>query len=187
MSWIALLFLSAAIPLLGTTVPKMDLAALVDGSDRVLQGRVETIEVQMDSRLNLPFTLVRVRVDDPICQRPAPGVRCSASAGDRRQTVFLKHVEGRVPNSPVAVSASGIPQFKSGDNVILFLKDLGDGTNFQVVGLAQGKYDVVNETAVSSISGVDLVDSKTGKVLPNGFVESAPVDAFKARIRELVK
>ena len=185
----AILLAILAIPALGTTVPKMDLQALVNGSDRILQGKVEAMEVQVDASLDLPFTIVRVRVDDPICQRPAPGVRCSATAGDRRQTVFLKHVGGRrmTANGPVATIAAGIPQFHVGDNVILFLKELPDRTNFQVVGLGQGKYDVVNEVAVSNVAGIDLVDPKTGRVLPNAFAESAPVDTLKAKIRELVK
>ena len=176
-------------PVLGTTVPKMDLQALVDGSDRILQGKVEATEVQVDASLNLPFTIVRVRVDDPICQRPAAGVRCSATAGDRRQTIFLKHVGGRrmTPSGPVATIASGIPQFHIGDNVILFLKELPDRANFQVVGLGQGKYDVIDEVAVSNVSGMDLIDPKTGKVLPTAFAERAPVDALKSKIRELVK
>jgi hypothetical protein len=179
----------STMPALGTTVPKMDLQALVDGSDRILQGKVEAMEVQMDSTLNLPFTVVRVRVDDPICQRPAPRVRCSASAGDRRQAVFLRHIGGRrmTPNGPVATVANGIPEFRIGDNVILFLRVLPDGTNFQVVGLNQGKYDVVNETAVSNIAGLDLVDPQTGKIMPTAFAERAPVDSLKAKIRELVK
>jgi hypothetical protein len=181
--------LALAFPLFGTTVPKMDLEALVNGSDRILQGKVEAMEVQMDADLNLPFTIVRVRVDDPICQRPGPKVRCSATAGDRRQTVFLKHVGGRrmTPNGPVGTVAAGVPQFHVGDNVILFLRVLPDGTNFQVVGLSQGKYDVVNEIAVANVAGMDLVDPQTGKILPTAFAERAPVDAFKAKIRELVK
>jgi hypothetical protein len=31
------------------------------------------------------------------------------------------------------------------------------------------------------------VDPQTGKTMPSGFTESAPVNAFKAKIRELLK
>ena len=187
----AALLTVAAGTLLGTTVPRMNLNALVDGSDRILQGKVEAIETRIDAELKLPFTIVRVRVDDPICQRAvAHRGRCTSATADRRQTVFLKHLGGKMdsPNGPVTVRASGIPEFKVGENIIVFLRDLQDaGGNFQVVGLGQGKYEVINETAVSSIQGMELVDPKTGKVLPTGYAESAPVDAFKAKIRELVK
>ena len=171
----ALLLLLIALPLLGTIVPRMDLATMVRNSDRILQGKVEAIEVRMDQRLHLPFTWVRIHVDDPL-------------KGDRRQTVFLKHVGGKPENSPYTLLVSGTPTFHLGDNVIVFLRDLKDGTDtYQVVGMNQGKYEVINEVAIAQISGVELVDPKTGKILPSGFVEGAPVEAFKAKIRELVK
>lgn len=171
----AILLLVAALPLLGTTIPRMDLAALVSNSDRILQGKVETVEVRVDARRRLPFTWVRVRVDDPL-------------KGDRRQTVFLKHVGGKAPNSPYTITVAGTPMFRQGDNVIVFLRDLKDGDDtYQVVGMNQGKYEVIDEVAVAQISGVELIDPKTGRTLPSGFVESAPVEALKAKIRELVK
>jgi len=173
--FIAMAFLAIAVPLLGTTIPRMDLAALVKQSDRIVQGKVETVEVQLDRRLRLPFTLVRVRVDDPL-------------KGDRSQTVLIRHVGGKAPGSPYTITVSGTPQFHQGDNVIVFLRDLRDGSNtFQVVGMNQGKYEVIDEVAVSHVSGVELVDPKTGKVLPSGFIESAPVDSLKAKIRELAR
>jgi hypothetical protein len=85
------------------------------------------------------------------------------------------------------VAISGMPQFKNGDNVILFLKESSDGVNHTVVGLNQGKYLIVNEVAISNVTGVELVDPKSRQTIPGGHTQSAPVDAFKARIRELVK
>ena len=166
-----------ALPMIGTTVPKMDLPALVANSDSILQGKVEAIDVVVEQQR--PFTRVRIHVEDPIFSRKAA----------RPQTIFLKFLGGRMETSqgPVEVKVSGMPTFNLGDNVILFLRQQTDGTNFSVVGLNQGKYVVVNEIAIASISGVDLVDPRTGKFLPSGYTESAPVDGFKARIRELLK
>ena len=176
------LFATALImPVLGTTVPKMDLRALVNASDRILQGKVDAmdVEVVVEEGQRRPYARVRVRVDDPIY----------AKRGDRRQAVFLRFIGGVMdtPKGPVEVSVSGMPKFHMGDNVILFLRENRDGTNHQVVGLNQGKYLVVNEVAISNVSGVELVDPKTGKALPGAYTESAPVDAFKAKIRELLK
>ena len=170
------LILTLAIPVLGTTVPKMDLKALIGKSDHIVQGKVEAIDVVVEQKR--PFTRVRIRVDDPIYAR----------RGDRRQTVFLKFLGGRMdtPRGPVDLAISGMPSFNVGDNVIVFLREQPDGNN-SVVGLNQGKYLVLNEVAIASITGVDLVDPKTGKIVPSGYLESAPVDAFKARIRELLK
>jgi hypothetical protein len=165
-----------AMPVLGTTVPKMDLQTLIRSSDDIVQGKVEGMDVVVEQRR--PYTRVRIRVDDPMYSR----------RGLRRQTIFLKFLGGRMdtPQGPVDMKVSGMPSFNVGDNVILFLRDQPDG-NSSVVGLNQGKYLVVDEVAVASISGVDLVDPKTGKMLPSGYTERAPVEAFKAKIRELLK
>lgn len=165
-----------ALPALGTTVPKMDLQTLINKSDHIVQGKVEGMDVVVEQ--NRPYTRVRIRVDDPIYSR----------RGERRQTIFLKYVGGKIntPKGPATLTVSGTPSFNLGDNVILFLREQPDGNN-SVVGLNQGKYLVVNEVAVSSISGVDLVDPKSGKVLPSGYSQNVPVDTFKARIRELLK
>jgi hypothetical protein len=173
---VVLPIVALALPALGTTVPKMDLQSLVKNSDHIVQGRVEAMDVVVEQKR--PFTRVRIRVDDPIYAR----------RGDRRQTVFLKFLGGRMdtPQGPVEMSVSGMPSFNLGDNVILFLREQADGNN-SVVGLNQGKYLIVNEVAIASISGVELVDPKTGKMVPAGYTESAPVDAFKAKIRGLLK
>src|SRR6185503_10390927 len=119
-----ILVLALAIPVLGTTVPKMDLQTLINNSDHIVQGKVEGMDVVVEQRR--PFTRVRVRVDDPIYAR----------RGDRRQTVFLKFLGGRMDTAmgPVDLKVSGMPSFNMGDNVILFLREQPDG-NSSVVGL----------------------------------------------------
>ena len=176
LAFLPVVVLAATLPALGTTVPKMDLQTLINKSDHIVQGKVEAMDVIVEQ--NRPYTRVRIRVDDPIYSR----------RGDRRQTVFLKFLGGgmNTPQGPVTLHVSGAPTFNLGDNVILFLREQPDGNN-SVVGMNQGKYLVVNETAIASISGVDLIDPKTGKVLPSGYIENVPVDTFKARIRELLK
>ena len=77
-----------------------------------------------------------------------------------------------------------MPTFKSGDKVIVFLKSQQNGT-FDVVGLNQGKYEIVDDYAVANVSGLTLLDPKTGRLTDAGFVEKAPLEAFKAKIRGL--
>jgi hypothetical protein len=174
------------VPMLGTTVPRMNLEKLVSevrksNDGQIVQGRVEAIDVNIvrEEGQRRPYTRVSIRVNDPIYSRK----------GDRRQMVYLRYLGGMMdsPQGPVDVSIAGMPKFQLGDNVILFLRENGDGVYHHVVGLSQGKYAVINETAVSSVSGVELVDPQTGKTMPSGFTESAPVNAFKAKIRELLK
>jgi hypothetical protein len=158
-----------AAPLLATTVQKMELPQLVSASDNIVQGRVESVEAKYVDRT--VFTYISVAVDDPI-------------KGDRRRTVLVRQLGGRIGAKTVWIS--GMPQYKPGDEVILFLKDKQDGT-YDVIGLNQGKYDIVQDYAVSRVWGVTVVDAKTGKMSDGGFVSKAPVDAFKAKIREMMR
>ena len=158
-----------AVPVFATTVQKMELPALVAGSDSIVQGRVESVEVRWEN--NLAYTYTSVTVDDPM-------------KGFRRRAVLIKQLGGKVGN--LNVSVSGMPQFKRGDQVIVFLKARKDGT-FDVVGLNQGKYEIVNDTAIANVSGLTLINEKTGRLEEAGFVDKAPLEVFKAKIRGLVK
>jgi hypothetical protein len=167
----ACIFLIAilAAPLLATTVPKMELPELVARADSILQGRVESVESKFEQ--NLVYTYVSMTIDDPL-------------KGDRRRTVMIRQLGGKI--GAMHVSVSGQPVFKAGDNLIVFLKNQQNGT-FSVVGLNQGKYEVVNDFAVSNVSGVTLVDPKSGQLKDASFVSSAPLESFKAKIRSLVQ
>jgi hypothetical protein len=154
-----------------TTVVKMDLATLVKRAESIVQGRVEQVYVEWDATRSLAFTYASVRVDDPM-------------KGERRRTVLIRQLGGKV--GALNLFIAGMPKFTPGDDVILFLKDQQDGT-FQVLGLNQGKYEIVNDLAVSNISGLELVDPKTGRMVQAGLVEQAPLAAFKSKIRELLR
>jgi hypothetical protein len=158
-----------ATPLLATTVQKMELSQLVAVSDNIVQGHVELVEARYEDRM--VYTYVSVTVDDPL-------------KGDRRRTVLVRQIGGRIGARTMWVA--GMPQFKTGDQVIVFLKNRQDGT-FDVIGLNQGKYDIVNDYAVANVSGVSVLDPKTGLMSDAGFVEKAPLETFKAKIRELVR
>ncbi len=161
----------AALPLAATTVKKMDLPELVKTSENIVQGRVEQVYAQWDAEKRLAFTYVSITVDDPM-------------KGERRRTVLIRQIGGKIGS--LHVSVAGSPIFQKGEEVIVFLKGQSDGT-FQVVGLNQGKYEIVDRTAVSNISGVTLVDADTGQISDAGVIEKAPVEALKARIRELLR
>ena len=158
-----------AAPLCATTVQKMELPQLVSASDNIVQGRVESIETRYEDKM--VYTYVSLIVDDPL-------------KGDRRRTVLLRQLGGRI--GAKAIRISGMPEFKTGDEVIVFLRDRKDGT-FDVVGLNQGKYDVVDSVAVANVSGVSVLDPKTGQMSEGGFIDKAPLEAFKTRIRGLVR
>ncbi len=158
-----------ATPLFATTVKKMDLPELVATADSIVQGQVDSVETRWENRT--AYTYVSVRVDDPL-------------KGDRRRTILIRQLGGRI--GALNVYVAGMPVFSEGDQVIVFLRDRANGT-FDVVGLNQGKYAIVNDVAIANVSGLTLVDPKTGHLTDAGFVEKAPLETFKAKIRGLVK
>jgi hypothetical protein len=166
--WIPAGLLLAA-PVLATTVQKMELPQLVSASDNIVQGRVESAEARFES--NRIYTYVSIVVDEPL-------------KGERRRAVLLKQPGGTLGARRTWIA--GMPQFNPGDEVIVFLRDRRDGT-FDVTGLNQGKYDIVGNLAVANVSGVAILDPKTGLISDSGFVDKAPLETFKARIRELVR
>jgi len=117
------------------------------------------------------YTYASIVVDDPL-------------KGERRRTVLLRHMGGTIGAKTVWIA--GMPQFKAGEQVIVFLRNKQDGT-FDVIGLDQGKYDVVDDYAIANVSGVAILDPKTGLMSEAGFVNKAPLEAFKAKIRELTR
>jgi hypothetical protein len=158
-----------ATSLFATTVQKMELQELVTISDSIVQGRVESVEARYEARMI--YTYVSIVVDDPL-------------KGERRRTVLLRHMGGNIGAKTIWIA--GMPQFKVGEQVIVFLRNRQDGT-FDVIGLNQGKYDVVNDSAVANVSGVTILDPKTGLTSDTGFVDKAPLEVFKAKIRELMR
>lgn len=154
-----------------TTVKKMELEELVATSDNIVQGRVEQVYTQWNAEMRLPFTYVSINVADPL-------------KGERRRTVLVRQVGGKVGS--LNVSVAGMPRFNNGDEVIVFLKSQNDGT-FDVIGLNQGKYEVVDDFAVVNVSGLTVIDPKTGRLSDAGFVAKAPLEAFKSKIRSLVQ
>jgi hypothetical protein len=51
----------------------------------------------------------------------------------------------------------------------------------------QGLYQIVADSAVSSPSGMELLDSKTGEITKSLKGVRAPLEQLKTRIRELLR
>ena len=154
-----------------TTVIKMDLPALVQESDSVVQGRVEEVYARWDVQLKTIFTYASVRVDDPL-------------KGEPHQSVLIRQLGGKA--GAMNMSIAGMPRFVRGEEVIVFLKSNPEGT-YHVVGLGQGKYEIVNDFAAMNVSGVGLADRKTGKVVVDTIMSKEPLETFKSQIRRLAR
>jgi hypothetical protein len=167
----ALMAALLAAPALATTVAKMDLAQLVKRADLIVQGQVQSVYSQWDEERHLVFTYISIRVDDSL-------------KGASRQSVLIRQIGGTV--GTVQMSVAGVPQFKSGEMAVVFLKRQDDST-FQVVGMNQGLYEIVEDFAVSNVFGVDLFDSKTGEISKPLIGGRAPLEQLKTKIRELLQ
>ena len=159
------------VQLSGSVVIQMDLEQLVEESDSIVQGVVEAVYSQWDNERNLIFTYTSIRVDDPF-------------KGERTRSILIRQMGGRVGSLNMTVA--GIPDFETGSNVIVFLQGSSDGT-FHVTGMNQGHYIIVENFAISNISGVDLLNPKTGIVSGASTVRKVALEAFKEKIRELVR
>ena len=152
-----------------STVVLMELDALVAESDSIVQGIVEHVESRWED--TYVFTYATVRIDDPL-------------KGDRSRTLTIRQVGGSVGDREVFIS--GMPRFEPGMSLILFLTDSQNGT-FHVTGMNQGSYVISQDYAISNVSGVDLLNPKSGVVSGASVVTRVEVEEFKARIRELVR
>jgi hypothetical protein len=168
---IALIAAILSAPAFATTVARLNLEQLVQRADLIVQGHVESVYSQWDEERRLVFTYVSIRVDEPL-------------KGGRRQSVLIRQIGGTV--GTIQMSIAGVPQFKSGEMAIVFLKHQ-DNSTFQVVGMNQGLYKIVEDFAVSNVSGVDLFDSKTGQITKPLIGGRAPLEQLKTKIRELVR
>ncbi len=154
-----------------TIVVKLELPELVEQSDTIIQGQVQQVDSRWDDQNKLIFTDVWIRVHD-------------ALKGAPQKNLTVRHLGGTVGTTTMSVS--GMPAYRSGEDVILFLKRNPE-TTYHLVGMAQGRYEISSEFAVVSALGIDLQDRKTGQMIEGGTVSREPLEAFKSRIRRLVK
>jgi hypothetical protein len=166
---VAVLFLG--IPGWTTTVVRMDLQALVQESDSIVQGRIERVDAQWDDQKKTIFTYIFIRVHDPL-------------KGEFRPNVLIRQLGGKVGD--MNLSIIGMPVFRSGEEVIVFLKSNPTEATYHVVGLTQGKYEVKTDFAVANALGIELLDRKTGQIEGGAFTRE-PLETFKSRIRSMVK
>jgi hypothetical protein len=166
-----LMVAALAAPVFATTVVKLNMEQLVQKADLIVQGQVESVYSQWDEQRHLVFTYISIRVDESL-------------KGQGPKSVLIRQVGGST--GTIQMSVAGAPQFTSGDLTIVFLKRQDDST-FQVVGMNQGLYKIVQDFAVSNLFGVDLFDSRTGEITKPLIGGRAPLEQLKTKIRELVR
>jgi ribosomal protein L27 len=151
---------------------KMELPDFARASDIIVQGRVERVESRKES--DTTHTDTTIVVDDQM-------------KGAQKQSFVIRSEGGRAGDSVRA--ASDMAQFQVGESVIVFLKESTDGV-FELVGGIQGKFEIVGDSVVSNVSDIlipEILDPQSGMRASPPPSAKASLEAFKARIRELVR
>lgn len=176
----ALVLAVLAALLLGTaafasTFVAYDSRAMVDNSERVVQGRVIGVESFWNEDGRLIVTEATVRVSDTI-------------VGTSTALVTVRVPGGTV--NDLRVEAAGFPSFAAGQDVILFLSSSDRGNFQRVVGHQQGHFEVVERNdgvslAVPQIDEGARLLTRSGARLPTP--RSTELSEFKNRVRGLAE
>jgi hypothetical protein len=163
---ISALSLAAAIPAAASVAVPATVEELARSSDAVVRGRVESVEARLSANGKRVFTYAEVR--------PSEVWRGSAPA------VVTVVVPGGVAGD-LGQRVSGAPSLSVGEEVVLFLSKLGE-REFQVRGMAQGKFTVSGDEAKPNLSSLAFVPGRALSVEERR-AEPMPVGELKRRVR----
>jgi hypothetical protein len=155
-----------------TTVQKMSLRDLAKNSDAIVLARVEDEAARYDANKEI-YTYITVRVLDPV------------KGPNKDELITIRQLGGTVDN--IASIVPGMPTFKKGEEVVLFLTGK-DGAGYPwVMGLQQGKYTVTADEkgekhVRNEIDGLVLV-SPGGKATEAEAGKAQPLQAFLDGLR----
>ena len=160
-----------------TTVLKMTLPEVVAAAELIVEGKVLSVEGYRDAR----------------------GMICSKVLLQAAQ--YLKgsggsYLEFSIPGGFVGdqgLLIPGFPQFRPGEDSILFLSKAG-GTGIRLPeGLGQGKYRVLFDPETGrklvrreSLQGLELLSPETGQLVPSDPAGVVDYGDFVAEVRRLV-
>lgn len=171
-----LLALALTVPASATTAARFSNEGLTGSAELILLGRAEASRsVWIDRQL---VTLVTVSVSETLKGVAGPTVTVALPGGVDAQRRF-----------PVAVTWPGAPTLSSQEEVFLFLVSADEVPGAHVVvGFSQGKFSIVEENGVKSVSrDLSRVDLVGPRGTARGTRTSAPLARFKQEIRSYVR
>src|SRR5919106_3062364 len=107
-----------------STVQKLSFDRLIGEADLIVRGRVEEVKSQQAPDRGSMTTIVTVSIEKQF-------------KGPRLSSVTIEQPGGSMGD--IAQGVPGLPEFSSGEDVVLFLKRQRGGT-FKIVGGKQGKF-----------------------------------------------
>jgi hypothetical protein len=166
----------AGIALLGihtagaTTVQRFTLSDLAKKSDSIVLARVEDQSSRMEAGTKEIYTYITLRVLEPVKGMKAEAAKKGASSD---ATITIRQLGGTVGHYMSIVP--GMPSFKNGEEVVLFLTPKDRAGYPWVVGLQQGKYTVTTDAngmkhVRNDVDGLRVLS-------PNGTVNEAKVSS----------
>ncbi len=153
-----------------TTYLQLTPQAMLAKASMVFVGTVAEVRVTNDA--GTPWTHVRFNVDTALAGVPV------GADGKAPQPVELAFLGGAVPGGP-ALTVSGMPQFETGEKVLVFAYDQTYAS--PIVGFRQGLWRIT-PAGLRDEDGRLLSVSDTGKLVAGG--SGAPLDSIVQAIRD---
>ncbi|MDC0715066.1 hypothetical protein POL68_41850 [Stigmatella sp. ncwal1] len=164
------------VPASASTMLKLDLTALSHTSDAVVHGTVRRVESRWSRDHRRILTDVEIEVSE-------------ALKGQLGNTVLLIQPGGRVGD--IGQVVSGMASFTQGEEVVVFLERRGSQA-FGLVGMSQGKYEVLRAEdtrsvlAVPAVKDMRLLDPETRQ--PTALEpKTTTLEELKAAIRAALR
>jgi hypothetical protein len=169
---IVILCAVAAVPMSAMVVLPAEFSEMVTTSELVVHGRVVAVRPQLVGDRRTIETVVTVAVVDALKGQPG-------------ETVYF-----RVPGGQIGRYRRfmvGVPEFQSGEEVVLFLKGRPPAVPFPF-GLSQGVYRVVRDAGGRSLVTPPTVSEAAGRVV-RGDPSRRPVElsVFARNVRAIAE
>jgi hypothetical protein len=164
----------AAVALLGaqaalaTTVQKLSLQELTKKSDSIVMARVDDAVASWDAGHKEIYTYITLSVLQPV------------KGNNGATTIMLRQLGGTV--GTIASIVPGMPSFRKGEEVVVFLTQKDQAGYPWVMGLEQGKYSISTDKngvkmVRNDLSGSELL-SKSGQHVDGTTAPAMPLNAF---------
>jgi len=158
-------------PATASVVRPHTVESLTERSSRVIRGRV----VQQYSAWDEAHRRIHTWTELEVLASWLPG------DADRSEDALRVHTLGGVVGD-LGMRVSGTPTFEVGAEVVVFLQPSAvDAEAFDVVGMSQGKFDVVDGWAEPSVHGLAFVDPKDAR--PAAALPRLRVESLRERVR----